>query len=265
MDLNDKLFDLSGRVALVTGAGQGVGRGIAVTLAAYGAAVVVNDYHLDRARAVADEIQAAGGRALGVQGDVTDYASVERMFAGVAESFGEVDILINNAGNAGVTQGQGRPKLFWESEPEDWRRYLAVNLDGVMNCCRHALPGMVARRRGRLITIISDAGRTGEGNGLEAYSAAKAGAAGLMRGLARGLGRHGVTANSIAIAATETPAIAAALQNEEAVKRMLALYVVRRVGQPSDVAAMALFLASDASGWVTGQTYPVNGGFSFAM
>jgi 3-oxoacyl-[acyl-carrier protein] reductase len=118
-----------------------------------------------------------------------------------------------------------------------------------------------ARGGGRLITVISDAGRVGE-PGLEAYSAAKAGAAGLTRALARSLGRFDITANNVAIAATRTPAVAAMTENEDLAKRVLRNYIVRRFGEPSDVAAMITFLASNASGWVTGQTYPVNGGFS---
>jgi 2-hydroxycyclohexanecarboxyl-CoA dehydrogenase len=263
--MSNDLLNLDGRVALITGAGQGVGKGIAQLLAAQNAAVVVNDYFLDRAQAVTEEILAAGGKAVAIQGDVTDYDSVGQLFAQAVQAFGKVDILVNNAGNAGVSQGSAARKPFWETGPEEWERFISVNLDGVMNCCRHALPGMVERKQGRLITIISDAGRAGEGNGLEAYSAAKAGAAGLMRGIARGVGRYGITANSIAIAVTETPAVASALQNDEFMKKALAQYVIRRVGQPSDIAAMALFLASGASSWITGQTYPVNGGFSFSL
>jgi len=118
-----------------------------------------------------------------------------------------------------------------------------------------------ARNGGRLITIISDAGRTGEA-GLEAYSAAKAGAAGLMRALARSVGRFDITANCVAIATTNTPAVQAMTANEELMKRVLKNYIIRRVGEPSDIAAMVTFLASPSAGWTTGQTYPVNGGFS---
>ncbi|ABB05789.1 SDR family NAD(P)-dependent oxidoreductase [Burkholderia lata] len=266
MNQEQTLFDLEGRVALVTGAGQGVGKGIAQMLAAFGASVVVNDYFVERAQDVAGEIEAAGGKAIAVQADVTDYAGVERLFDTANRHLGGVDILVNNAGNSGAQPDRrDSRKPFWDTEPADWQRFLGVNLDGVMNCCRHALPGMVERQRGRLITIISDAGRCGEGHGLEAYSAAKAGAAGLTRGIARSAGRYGITANNIAISATETPAITAALDNAEFMKKVLASYVIRRVGQPTDIAAMALFLASDASSWITGQTYPVNGGFSFSM
>lgn len=265
MSKDSNLFNIEGRVAVVTGAGQGVGRGIAQMLAAHGAAVVVNDFYIERAQSVAAEIRDAGGKAEAAQGDVTDYGSVAALFAHANATYGKVDILVNNAGNSGISPQAGPRKQFWESEPEDWKAFLGVNLDGVMNCCRHALPGMVQRKHGRLITIISDAGRAGESNGLEAYSAAKAGAAGLMRGIARGVGRYGITSNNIAIAATNTPAIAAAIADPEFMKKALAQYVIRRVGEPTDVAAMVLFLASEAGSWITGQTYPVNGGFSFSL
>ena len=260
------IFNLEGRVAVVTGAGQGVGQGIAQLLAAQGAAVVVNDYFEERAQQVAREINASGGRAEAIQADVTDYASVGAMFDKANAIFGKVDILVNNAGNSGANpDSRAGRKPFWETEPADWKRFIAVNLDGVMNCSRHALPGMVERQHGRLITIISDAGRAGEANGLEAYSAAKAGAAGLTRGIARGVGRYGITANNVAISATNTPAIASAVANPEFLKKAFSNYVVRRLGEPSDIAAMVLFLASGAASWITGQTYPVNGGFTFSM
>jgi 3-oxoacyl-[acyl-carrier protein] reductase len=126
------------------------------------------------------------------------------------------------------------------------------------------IPGLIEQNGGRLITIISDAGRVGE-PGLEIYSAAKAGAAGFMRAVAKALGRYNVTANSVAIATTRTPTVAGMTENEELAKRVLKNYTIRRFGEPSDIAAMVLFLASDAAGWITGQTYPVNGGFSVAL
>jgi len=256
------LLDLTGRIALVTGAGQGVGAQTARYLAAQGAKVVVNDYVADRAESVAAEVNADGGTAIGVQGDVTDFASVTDMVDAAAEALGAIDVLVNNAGNAGADPSALTGGRFWEIDPSAWEPFLQVNLYGVLNCCRAVIPGMLeAGHGGRLITIISDAGRVGE-PGLEAYSAAKAGAAGLMRALARSLGRFEVTANCVAIATTRTPAVEAMTNNEDLVKRMLKNYIIRRVGEPSDVAAMVTFLASKAASWTTGQTYPVNGGFS---
>jgi NAD(P)-dependent dehydrogenase (short-subunit alcohol dehydrogenase family) len=128
----------------------------------------------------------------------------------------------------------------------------------------HAVPAMIQKNYGKLVTVICDAGRVGEPN-LEIYSGAKAGAAGFMRAMAKALGRYSITSNCVALGATRTPAIAAATSNEEFAKRMLKSYTIRRFGEPEDAANMILFLASDASSWMTGQTVPVNGGYSFAM
>ena len=263
--MND-ILSLDGRVALITGAGQGVGRQIALHFAEHGASgVVVNDYVLERAEAVAREIAAAGGKAIAVQADVTDLSSVRTMIAKAETAFGPVDILVNNAGNAGANPGDDVRKPFWETGPEAWDSYLRVNLYGVINCTSACIPQMIARKGGRIITIISDAGRAGE-VGLEVYSGAKAGAAGFMRGVARSLGRHQITANSIAIAATVTPFVEERLRGDpERFKKIMEKYVIRRPGRPVDVANMALFLASGASEWITGQTYPVNGGFTFGL
>lgn len=265
-DTNDptKILDLSGKVALVTGAGQGVGAAIATYLAANGAAVAVNDYVAERADALAREIRARGGTAVGVQGDVTDFAAVMEMVEVVAGELGAVTVLVNNAGNAGADPSALSRAPFWESEPANWEPYLRVNLYGVMHCCRAVIPGMIEVGHGRLITVISDAGRMGEPR-LEAYSAAKAGAAGLMRALARSLGRYRITANSVAIAFTQTPTTAGVLADEEFRRKMLSNYIIRRVGEPSDPAGLVTFLASSAADWITAQTYPVNGGFSVSQ
>lgn len=260
------ILDLTGKVALITGAGQGVGRQIALHYAAHGAdGVAVNDFFDDRSRAVAEEIVALGGRAVAVPGDVTDLDAVKRMKREAEEAFGHVDIVVNNAGNAGAMPDPEARKPFWETGPNAWNSFIGVNFYGVINCASAFIPPMIQRGSGRIITIISDAGRTGEA-GLEIYSAAKAGAAGFTRAIARSLGRHQITANCIAIAATMTPPIEARLKADpERLKKMMEKYVIRRPGQPQDIANMALYLASSAADWITGQTYPVNGGFSFAM
>jgi 3-oxoacyl-[acyl-carrier protein] reductase len=264
MLMND-ILSLDGRVALVTGAGQGVGRQIALHFAAHGAAMIVNDYHLERAESVVAEIQAEGGKALAIRADVTDLKSVQAMAMDGRSAFGHIDILVNNAGNAGATPDSEARKPFWETGPEAWNSFIGVNLYGVINCASACIPQMIEGGRGRIVTIISDAGRMGEA-GLEIYSGAKAGAAGFTRAVARSLGRHHVTANCIAIAATMTPALESwKTMDPDRMKKIMDKYVIRRPGQPTDVANMALFLASDASAWITGQTYPVNGGFSFAM
>jgi NAD(P)-dependent dehydrogenase (short-subunit alcohol dehydrogenase family) len=259
------VLDLTGRVALVTGAGRGVGAETARYLSGHGARVAVNDYVAERAEQVAKEITAEGAAAVAVPGDVTDRASVELMVSTAKDAFGPVDVLVNNAGNAGAELAALTSKPFWDKDPAEWEPFLRVNLYGVLFCCRAVLPAMIeAGQGGRIITVISDAGRVGE-QGLEAYSAAKAGAAGLTRALARSVGRYGITANNVAIAATRTPAITRLTENEERAKKALSHYIIRRFGEPSDVAAMITFLASGAASWVTGQTYPVNGGFSVSL
>jgi len=261
------ILDLAGRVALVTGAGQGVGRQIALHLAAHNAGgVIVNDYVLDRAEAVAEEIRTGGAKALAVQADVSQPDSVKAMVARAEAEFGAVGVLVNNAGNAGANPSPDLRKPFWETGPEVWNSYLGVNLYGVMNCTAAVIPGMIGRQApGRIITIISDAGRWGDA-GLEIYAGAKAGAAGFMRSVARSLGRHQITANCVAIALTATPAVERTLKGHpERLKRQMERYIIRRPGRPDDVANMALFLASDASSWISGQVYPVNGGFTLAL
>lgn len=258
------LLDLKGRIALVTGAGQGVGRSIALHLARHNAGgVVVNDYVEDRARQVAAEIAQLGVRALPWRADITDYAAVQEMFAGARAQLGPVDILVNNAGNSGAADVYAlRAVPFWEQEPSHWEPWIGVNFYGVLHCCRAAIPDMMARNQGRIINIISDAARVGQVT-LEVYAGAKAAVGGFTRSIARTLGKHQVTANCISLAAIKTPTLAQRLEDPDQRRKILGQYVIRRLGEPDDVAHLALFLASDASGWITGQTYPVNGGYSF--
>ena len=261
-------LDLGGQVAFVTGAGQSAGRAIALTLAKHNAGgVVVNDFVAERAEAVVKEIEALGVRALAAPCDVGDYAAVKAQITLAGETLGPVSILVNNAGNAGPNSQIQLGPWFWEADPSDWERYMRTNLYGVMNCCHAAMPAMVAQKKGRIVTIISDAGRVGDAK-LAAYAAAKAGAAGLVRSLAREGGRFGVTCNAISLSTLEPPLPPeqkeAFLASEQA-KAMASRYVVRRLGKPEDVANLTLFLCSDAAEWITGQTYPLNGGYSFAV
>lgn len=256
--------DLAGRTVLVTGGGQGVGQGVAALCAQRGARVVVNDYHLDRAAAVSEQIAAAGGEAIALRCDVSDYDGVTEMVEQAASRFGRVDVLVNNAGNAGSAAGGlfDQPP-FWETDPSDWARWLSANLFGVLNVTRACVPHMVAQRWGRVVTVISDAGRVGEAN-LVVYGGAKAGAAGFSRGLAKAVGRYAVTVNCVALGAMNTASVADVTSDPGLLKQVLAGYPIRRLGEPGDAAQMIAFLASDAASWITGQTYPVNGGYSVA-
>jgi NAD(P)-dependent dehydrogenase (short-subunit alcohol dehydrogenase family) len=250
-------IDLEGRRALVTGSGQGVGEAIARTMAAAGAVAVVNDIRAEQAEKVAEEIRAAGGKAEALPFDVTNFDQV----SSAIDDFGGVDILVNNAGNAGA-EGFTAMVPFAETDPADWPRYFNVNLFGVMHCTRAALPGMIAGKWGRVVTIVSDAARYGDAR-LAPYAAAKAGAAGFCRVIAREVGRHNITVNCISLGTMETPLTAGA--DPDQVKETLKAYVVRRRGTPDDVAGLATYLASPLAEWITGQTYPLNGGYTFSL
>jgi NAD(P)-dependent dehydrogenase (short-subunit alcohol dehydrogenase family) len=251
-------IELDGRRALVTGAGQGVGRAIALRLASAGAEVLVNDVVSSRAESVVEEIQAASGKAEPTPFDVTDWGSVRTAL----DTHGPVQILVNNAGNAGA-EGFAGMAPFAETDPADWDRYIRVNLYGVMHCTRAALPGMIAAGEGRVVTIISDAARRGDAN-LAPYAAAKAGAAGFCRSVAREVGRHRITVNCVALATVDTSAGGRSMPADEKEKR-LRQYGIRRFGEPDEVAGMVIFLASPLAAWITGQTYAVNGGYSFSL
>jgi NAD(P)-dependent dehydrogenase (short-subunit alcohol dehydrogenase family) len=236
------IFDLSGRTALVTGAGQNVGAGIARMLAAQGAKVAVNDFVPERAAAVAEEI---GGVATPF--DVTDLDAVR---AAVAD-LGPVDILVNNAGNGGV--GGMVPQSFREMEPSAWDGPVKVNLYGVLNCCKAVLDGMCERGWGRIITIGSGAGTAGVNIGVSPYSAGKGGGIAFTRTLALEVARTGVTANSLALGLMGMPDPTVTAQIAKSIP-------VGRTGTPEDIGAACVWLASDEAAWVTGQTIQINGG-----
>jgi len=177
------MFDLTGRVALVTGAGQNVGAGIACALAGQGAALAVNDFHADRALRIAEEINQAGGQAVAIPFDVTDLAAVTAGFDEATARLGLVDVLVNNAGTGGPTQPMPMAQ-FADMGPEKWAPIIAVNLFGPMNCAKAAIRSMIDRRWGRIITISSGAGQIGMNIGVSPYAAGKAGASGFMRHLA---------------------------------------------------------------------------------
>jgi 3-oxoacyl-[acyl-carrier protein] reductase len=247
------MTDLSGRVALVTGGGRDVGAAISQGLAAAGATVAVN-YHSskDEAETVVANIRKDGGEAKAYGADIANLEAVRSMVAGVKSDFGGLDILINNAGLV-------LRKRFNDTTPEDWRRQIDTCLYGAIHCCHAAAPLIEASGRGRIISIMGDSSRVGE-SGLAIAAAARAGNIALMKSLAREMGRSGTTANSIALGLIETAHDRSWVEANR--EKLVKLYAIRRLGQPSDVAPMVTLLASDAGAWITGQVISISGGFS---
>ncbi|MGC8837788.1 MAG: 3-oxoacyl-[acyl-carrier-protein] reductase [Anaerolineae bacterium] len=243
--------DLSGKVAIVTGASRGIGRAIALELARRGATVVVN-YHTNEAAAqeVVAKIQQAGGRALAVQADVSQFEEARRLVDTATETFGQVDILVNNAG---VT----RDTLLLRMSEEDWDVVLDTNLKGAFNCIKAAARTMVRRRFGRIVNITSVAGLAGN-VGQANYCAAKAGLIGLTKAAAKELGPRNITVNAVAPGFVETDMTASLPQDlKDTAIRMTPL---GRAGTPEDIAQAVAFLASDEAAFITGQVLSVDGG-----
>lgn len=249
---------IAGRRALVTGGGGGVGRAIAIQMARAGAHIWVNDLHLDRAERVCEEIRAEQATADPVVADVCDPAQVARML----EETGPVDILVNNAG----IPVDGFPvKSFVESKPEDWDPLIRLNLAAVLHVTHAYLPGMLEQQWGRVLTIVSDAGRKGERKQV-VYGAAKAAAMGFSRGLAAEVGRDGITVNCIALGTMNHGLLKQAIDEDPSLEAKLSRpYLVGRLGEVDDAAPLAVLLCSDAASWITGQVYPVDGGYSPAL
>jgi 2-hydroxycyclohexanecarboxyl-CoA dehydrogenase len=264
---------LNGQVALVTGGGQGVGRQICLELAAEGAKVVVNDLFEERANAVANEITAAGGQALAAPANITKLEEVEAMVARASAHFSaQITILVNNAGIIPERREKGgRTPPFLETPVADWSKIVDLNVYGTMYCCRAVLPGMVEKKTGRIINIISEAGRIGEAN-MAVYSGAKAAIGGFAKALAREHGRHAITVNSVALGAVSHEGIKdgplninATVENNELLKKMLGAYPISkgvgRLSRPGDISGVVAFLASEQALFITGQTLGASGGF----
>ena len=242
-------IDLSGKVALVTGASRGIGRQTALTLAGAGAAVVLTSRG-DAAAAVADEIGAAGGQALALAADVADADAVHRVIEATLARFGRLDILVNNAG---ITRDQ----LLLRMKRDDWDAVVATNLTGTFLCTQSVLKTMLKQRSGRIISISSVVGQSGN-PGQTNYAATKAGIIGFSKALAREVASRSITVNVVAPGLIDTDMTRDISQDAQA--NWASAIPLGRLGTPEDVAAAVCFLASDAAGYITGQVLAVNGG-----
>ena len=245
---------LQKKVAVITGAGQGIGKAIALKFAEQGAAIVVSDVNEETLAGVVEEIRAGGGKAQGVACNVVEFDNCQNLIAQTIEAFGQLDILVNNAG---VT----RDNLFMKMKPEDFDFVLSVNLKGAFNCCKSALTKMTKGGGGRVInmaSVIGIMGNVGQAN----YAASKAGLIGLTRSLAKEYSRRKITVNAIAPGYIRTPMTE--VLNEKVRDMILGMIPLNAMGETEDVAHAALFLASEMASYITGQVLQVDGGMVMA-
>jgi len=248
------LITLVDKVAVVTGAAQGIGKAIAETLARCGADLVIADIQMEKAESVAQEIAAnTGRRAIAVRVDVTDHGSAKAMIDRAIAEFGQVDILVNNAGTT-------RDKLLMQMKESEWDTVLNVNLKSVYNCCRAVIrPMLRARKGGRIINISSVSGLAGQA-GQTNYSASKAGIIGFTMSLAKEVGPRQITVN--AIAPGYIPTLLTDDLPEELKQTILQMTPLGRFGRPEDIAHTVAFLASEEAAYITGVTLRVDGGLA---
>ena len=242
----------AGRVAIVTGAGQGIGRAIAERFAADGAAVVVSDIREATARETADGITEAGGRGLAVVADVTKAADADALAAAALEAFGSIDVLVNNAGILRSTRAA-------EVTPEEWHLVVDANLTGAFLCARACHAGLKASAHGRIVNMASMAGRATSTLGGVHYTTAKAGVLGLTRHLAREWARDGITVNALSPGIVDTPMVRGST-DEARMAAVLASIPLGRLAEPSEIASLVCFLASDEAAYITGANVDIHGG-----
>ena len=238
---------LSNRVAIVTGAAQGIGKAIAVVLAQNGADVVVADLNIEKAQKTANEVSKSGRRALPIQVDVSSSRQVSDMVNKTLEKFGKIDILVNNAGIIELIS-------IFDITEKQWDRIMSVNLKGTFLCSRAVLDVMAKSRSGKIINIASDAGKNGSSLPAAHYAASKAGIICLTKSLARELAPLGIKVNAVSPGLIETD------MTNDIITQRKANIPVGRVGKPEDVAGAVLFLASDDADYITGEILDVNGG-----
>ena len=248
-------MQLADRVAIVTGAGQGIGAAVARAYAREGAKVAVVDRDAERGREVAAAIDAQGGQALALACNVAVRAEVEAMAQAVAARFGRIDILVNNAGIV-------RAAMLDRMTVEQWDEVLAVHLDGSFHCLQAVVPGMIERRYGRIVNVTSSAGVLGTIGQIN-YSTAKSGILGFTKSAARELAQHGITVNAIAPGAA-TPMTERIRTDPRFKDRYLDRIPMGRWAEPDEIAPVFVFFASDASAFVTGQVLAADGGMTIS-
>ena len=250
------LFNLKGKVAIVTGARRGIGRASCLTLAEAGAKVVVSDIDKEDCEKVVSEIEAEGGEALAIKCDISQKSEVDSMVSQTVKRFGRVDILVNNAGIADF-------KEFISMTEQDWDRTMDINLKGYFLCSQAAVKEMIKTGSGIIVNITSIAmGQTGIGfPNLVHYVASKGGIAGMTEALAIELAPYNIRVNAIAPGLIETPMVDPIKSNTEVLKGLLARLPMKRMGEPAEISSAVLFLASDASSYMTGSVVNVDGGW----
>jgi 3-oxoacyl-[acyl-carrier protein] reductase len=246
------LEDLSGRVAIVTGAGQGMGRAVAEALATRGAAIVVNDVDPSSAETAAAELQASGATAIAMPANVVDRAAVHEMVEQTIAAFGALHILINNAGVL-------RPTKVIDIPEAEWDMVVAVNLKGTFLCSQAVLPAMQAARWGRIVNFSSTAGKNISTVGGAHYTAAKAGILGFTRHLAKEVAGDGITVNAVCPGLIDTEMVRATIDDARCAA-YAASFPIPRLGRPDEVAELVAFLASDRAAYITGASLDINGG-----
>jgi len=245
---------LKNKVAIVTGAGQGIGREIALTLAKEGAKVVVTDI-TDKIHDVVKEIESSGSQGLGIKVDVSKRNQTEAMVKKTLQKFGRIDILVNNAGIYPF-------KSLLEMKEEDWDHVLDVNLKGVFNCAKAVLPAMTKQKYGKIINITSIAGTKVGFLNLVHYSASKAGILGFTKSAALELAQYNINVNAIAPGAIDTPGTSTTMGERKQFEKFAKIIPAKRIGKPIDIANLVSFLASDESSYITGECIVVDGGFT---
>jgi 3-oxoacyl-[acyl-carrier protein] reductase len=247
-------MNLSGKIALVTGAGRGIGKAITLKLASEGAITVVNDISLTNAQTVVDEIKVQGGDGLAVAADVSSAADVARMMEVAIGAYGHIDILVNNAG---ITRDQ----LLLRMTDSEWDDVLNIDLRSVFLCTRAVLKHMLKERKGRIVSIASIVGLMGNA-GQANYAAAKAGIIGFTRSVAKEVASRGITANAVAPGFIETDMTAKLSEKQK--QDLMSRIPLGYLGTPRDVAEVVAFLASDKARYITGQVITIDGGMGGA-